>query len=176
MRFNDILIETKKEKLELPKLKYSESALAPVMSKETIANHYGILTKNYYKHYNEDHDNWNHAGAFLHGLLWEQFKPMMGGNSPTGKIKQFIEEKYKDFKKFQEEFSEIATTIHGSGWAYLAKDGSIKVIPNHAIKKDIVILFDMWEHAFYIDYQTDKAKYVKDVWKILDWSVINARL
>jgi superoxide dismutase, Fe-Mn family len=178
MKFAEVLVEAKKEKLELSKLKYAQNGLQPVMAKETIEIHYGTLTKNYFKNYNKDGDDWNHAGAFLHAIWWDQFKPVMGGNSPTGEIKKFIEEKFKDFKKFQDEFEEQGSTIHGSGWVYLAKSGDIKIIPNHAIKKDIVLLFDMWEHAYIEDpqYKADKKKYLKDLWKILDWDVISSRL
>jgi Fe-Mn family superoxide dismutase len=66
--------------------------------------------------------------------------------------------------------------IQGSGWVYLAQDGKIKTITNHAIKNDIVLLIDWWEHSFQFDYGSDKAKYLNNQWKIIDWDYVNTRL
>ena len=66
--------------------------------------------------------------------------------------------------------------IQGSGWVYLAKNGEIKTIVNHEIKQDIVLLIDWWEHAWALDYQVDKKKYLENQWKIIDWTKINTKL
>ena len=66
--------------------------------------------------------------------------------------------------------------IQGSGWIYLSKSGKIKTIVNHEIRKDIFLLVDWWEHAWALDYQSDKAKYLENIWKIINWDVINSRL
>jgi superoxide dismutase len=66
--------------------------------------------------------------------------------------------------------------IQGSGWVYLAKDGKIKTIKNHEIKKDIVLLIDWWEHSWALDYQSDKKKYLENQWKIINWDHINGLL
>ena len=73
--------------------------------------------------------------------------------------------------KFQEE----ALKIQGSGWIYLACDGSIKTIVNHEVRDDILLLVDWWEHAWILDYGSDKKKYLKEQWKIINWNVINTR-
>ena len=65
--------------------------------------------------------------------------------------------------------------VQGSGWVYLARDGKIKTIKNHEIKMDIVLLIDWWEHAWALDYQADKKKYLARQWKIINWDVISAR-
>ena len=67
-------------------------------------------------------------------------------------------------------------TIQGSGWVYLARNGKIKTITNHAIRQDIILLIDWWEHAWALDYQANKRKYLKNIWRIINWSVINDRL
>jgi Fe-Mn family superoxide dismutase len=69
-------------------------------------------------------------------------------------------------------------TIQGSGWVYLNHIGEIKIIKNHSLVKTqkIVLLIDWWEHAFITDYGADKKKYLKNIWKIIDWSVVNNRL
>jgi len=66
--------------------------------------------------------------------------------------------------------------IQGSGWVYLATDGKIKTIKNHEIKMDIVFLVDFWEHAWALDYQADKKSYLKNIYKIVNWNVISARV
>ena len=67
-------------------------------------------------------------------------------------------------------------SIQGSGWVYLARNGSIKTIVNHQIKEDILLLVDWWEHAWALDYQADKQKYLENQWKIIDWGKINTVL
>ena len=67
-------------------------------------------------------------------------------------------------------------SIQGSGWVYVNSKGDIKTIKNHAIKKDIILLIDWWEHAWALDYQKDKKKYLKNIWKIIDWDHVNSLL
>ena len=69
-----------------------------------------------------------------------------------------------------------AKTIQGSGWVYLAKNGTIKTIKNHKIVKDVLLPIDMWEHSWALDYQWDKEEYLKKIWQLIDWDVINHRL
>jgi Fe-Mn family superoxide dismutase len=89
---------------------------------------------------------------------------------------EFINEHFKSWDKFKEQFEKTAMAIQGSGWAYLAKNGEIKTIKNHEIKQDIVLLIDWWEHAFNIDFRADKKKYLENQWKIIDWDIINTKL
>ena len=80
---------------------------------------------------------------------------------------------YDDFK---EAFKEEAMKIQGSGWIYLSTNGDIKTIKNHAVRTDICVLVDWWEHAWALDYQSDKEKYLDNIWKIINWDVCNERL
>jgi len=66
--------------------------------------------------------------------------------------------------------------IQGSGWVYLSTGGTIKTIANHAVRTDIALILDMWEHAFALQYQWDKEAYIDSFWKIVDWNVVNERL
>ena len=66
--------------------------------------------------------------------------------------------------------------IQGSGWIYMSRSGDIKTIRNHAIRRDIVLLIDWWEHAWALDYQAAKDKYLKNIWRIIDWQKVEARL
>ena len=174
----NVLKEGKPHKLEIKSLPYDANELAPAISEDTIKYHYSKLAKTYAERYNnnEGDPTFNEAGVFLHNILFQQYQPPMGSNKPVDEILEFINEHYKDFNKFKEAFLKEAMSIQGSGWVYLAKDGTIKTIANHAIKKDIVLLIDWWEHAWALDYQADKKKYLENQWKIINWEHINGLL
>ena len=160
------------------KLKYAKGDLDPVMSEDTVNYHYGKLYKTYVDRYNkgEGDSNFNEAGAFLHRIYFSQFCSPKTSNSPDGLSLEFILKHYEDFKDFQDQVEKTAMTIQGSGWVYLARNGQIKTIKNHQIRSDIVLLIDWWEHAWALDYQADKLKYLTNTWRIIDWSVIDERL
>jgi Fe-Mn family superoxide dismutase len=171
----NVLLEGKPTKLEIKKLPYDTDELSPALSEETINYHYSKLAKAYAERYNnnEGDANFNEAGVFLHNILFQQYQAPSSSNKPTGSILDFIEKHYKSFDNFKDEFTKAAMRIQGSGWVYLAKDGKIKTIKNHEIKQDIVLLIDWWEHAFALDYQHDKKKYLENQWKIINWNHIN---
>jgi len=172
------LHEGKAKQLEQIKLNYSRDALGRSISKQTMDYHYGTLYKAYVDRYNnrEGDLDFNEAGAFLHSIYFSQFRSPKGSNSPDGAILDFINEHFKSWDKFKEQFEKTAMGVQGSGWVYLAKNGEIKTIKNHEIKQDIVLLIDWWEHSFALDYQADKKKYLGNQWKIIDWPIINTRL
>lgn len=172
------LLESKShEDIEIIKLNYKNDALAPVISRDSMKLHYDKLAHAYAERFNkhEGDSEFNYAGAFLHNVFFPQFRPSNNNNESNGPIGSLIKSKFKSWNNFQEEFSETAMTIQGSGWCYLARDASIKTIPNHQVRDDILILVDMWEHAYILDYGTDKAKYLSNIWKIFNWNVINTR-
>lgn len=180
MTFNfirNVLNEGRPHKLEIKDLPYGLTELEPSLSKETLEYHFGKLAKTYAERYNanEGDSTFNEAGVFLHNILFQQYQSPKPSNKPVGGILEFIETHFKTFDKFKEEFSKSAMAIQGSGWVYLAKDGKIKTIKNHEIKKDIVLLIDWWEHAWSLDYQADKKKYLENQWKIINWDHINVR-
>jgi Fe-Mn family superoxide dismutase len=172
------IVEGRKDKLIQLTLPYADDELAPVKSKATIDYHYGTLYKAYVDRYNkgEGDADFNEAGAFLHNIYFAQLKQPEGSNRPYDAILQFIEKHFKTFDSFKNEFEKKAMKIQGSGWVYLARDGEIKTIVNHEIKNDIVLLIDWWEHAWALDYQADKKSYLSNIWKIIDWRVINGVL
>jgi Fe-Mn family superoxide dismutase len=176
-----IQTESKKEKkLELVKLSYKLDELSPVLSKENVEYHYNVLSAGYVNRYNnnEGDTDFNYGGATLHNLFWSQLQKPKSSNNPTGEIKNFIEKHFKTFNEFQENLLSAAMTIQGSGWVYLAKNGSIKITPNQSYKSDILMPIDMWEHSFtdYIPAKDAKKKYIKNIIKIINWEVINHRL
>lgn len=165
--------ETEVYKIKLP---VPMNQVSDVFSKTTMELHYGTLYGNYVKKALAGEGEFQVAGAKLHTLFFEQFQEALSTNNPTGAAKILIESKFGSYQAFKNEFTEEAKTIHGSGWCYLSTSGKIKTIPNHKVLDDVVVLIDMWEHSFVIDYGADKDKYLKDVWKIIDWDIINARL
>lgn len=171
----NVLKEGKPHKLELKSLPYDMKELDPSMSEDTLKFHYGKLAKGYVERYNnnEGDSTFNEAGAFLHNILFQQYQTPKSSNKPSGNILEFIDKHFKSFEKFKEDFVKEAMSIQGSGWVYLAKDGKIKTIVNHEIKRDIVLLIDWWEHAWALDYQHDKKKYLENQWKIINWDYIN---
>lgn len=173
------LIEAKSAvKLELVKLPYSKNSLSPVLSQRSLDNHYGKLAQGYVDRYNEGEGDavFNEAGAYLHNIYFSQFRTPRTNNKPTGPIGLLINKKFGDFESFKEKFTKEAMGTQGSAWIYLTRSGEIKVIKNHAKRSDICLLVDWWEHAWFDDYGTDKSKYLKNLWRIIDWDRINSRL
>ncbi len=173
----DILSEAQKSSLEQIKLPHSKASYAPVMSSATVDYHYGKLYKGYVDRFNkkEGDRNFNEAGAYLHSILFSQFRPPRS-KAPHGRILDIIHYHHDNFVDFKKHFKEEAMKVQGSGWVYLSKSGQIKTIKNHAIRNDIALLVDMWEHAFNLDYGSNKQKYLDNIWRIMDWDAINRRL
>lgn len=173
----NVINEGRPHKLELLSLPYQLTELAPALSQQTMEYHYEHLAKGYVTRYNANEGDpvFNEAGAFLHNTLFRQYQTPNSSNSPVGAILDFIELHFKSFAAFKAAFLATAMTIQGSGWVYLAQDGTIKTIKNHAVKKDIVLLIDWWEHAQY-DYKWDKPKYLENQWKIINWQHVDAKL
>jgi len=172
------IVEGRKDKLVQLTLPYAKDELEPVKSQETIEYHYGTLYQGYVDRYNkgEGDADFNEAGAFLHNIYFAQFKKPQDSNRPYDAALQFIEKHFKTYNEFKAEIEKTAMKIQGSGWVYLARNGEIKTIRNHEIRDDIVLLIDWWEHAWALDYQADKPAYLSNIWRIIDWDVVNIRL
>lgn len=175
---NIIEASTRPAKLETTPLPYGSKDLAPVMSAQTIDYHYEHLAKGYAQRYNrgEGHADFNRAGSYLHNKFFPQLRAPRAANRPRGAVLTLIEDKFKTFEDFKQQFAEAAMKIQGSGWVYLSTGGDIKTIANHAVRTDICMIIDWWEHAWALDYQSDKQAYLNNMWKIIDWEVCNERL
>ena len=168
---------TRPAKLETTPLPYTEKALDPVLSKNNIIYHYEHLAKGYAKRYNagEGNADFNRAGSFLHNKFFPQLRAPKGANRPKGSVLELIETNFKTYEDFKTEFKKVAMAIQGSGWCYLSTSGQIKTIANHAVRTDICVLIDWWEHAW-SDYEWEKERYLDNIWKIINWDVCNERL
>ena len=169
---------TQPVKLETTPLPYGHKDLEPVMSSATIDYHYEHLARGYAKRYNagEGNADFNRAGSFLHNKFFPQLREPRGANRPRGAVLELIESNFKTYDDFREEMKKSFMSIHGSGWVYLSTGGAVKTIANHAVRTDICVLIDAWEHAWALDYQSDKEKYLDNIWKIVNWDVCNERL
>ena len=169
--------KSKPQDIEIIPLNFTQSEVNPVISKASLDLHYGKLAHGYAERYNkkEGDRDFNYAGAFLHNTLFPQFREVRNNNKPNGPMLGFINKHFQSYDNFKEQFEIEAMKIQGSGWVYLAYDGKIKTILNHGVRADILLLIDWWEHAFLLDYESDKKKYLSEQWKIINWNVINTR-
>lgn len=120
----------------------------------------------------------NGGGHVNHSLFWEVIAPG-GANAPTGELATAIDKKFGSFDAFKEEFAKAATTRFGSGWAWLVVDnGEIAVIstPNqdspYMEGKTPILGLDVWEHAYYLNYQNRRPDYISAFWNIVNWDVV----
>ena len=189
-------------KFELVQLPYAAHALEPVISQRTIEFHHGKHLQGYVNNLNQliqgtkfesasletivkesDGAIFNNAGQILnHNLYFTQFSPT-GGGQPSGRFSQAIDATWGSFENFQKEFESSGAGLFGSGWVWLAadKDGKLSIVrefnAGNPLTKGLkpLLTFDVWEHAYYIDFQNRRADHLKSLWKIVDWRVVEKR-
>lgn len=185
-----------------PKLPYAPDALAPVISAETVAYHWGKHEKTYIDNLNKliRNTEWedtpleeiirtadgalfnNASQAWNHIFYFFSFSPE-GGGEPTGELADAIVRDFGSFDEFKRLFVEAGTGLFGSGWVWLSQDHTGKLFitqgPNatNPIKDGLkpILTFDVWEHAYYLDYQNRRADALKKLWEIVDWNVVGDR-
>lgn len=188
---------------ELPTLPYSYEDLTPVLSKETLQVHYGRHLQTYLNNLNNLIQNskyelstleeivqnssgvlFNNAGQVLnHIYYFTQFQKPTKENVPHGILAKSIKKQFGDFEKFQQVFEKQGNSLFGSGWVWLSLDQSQNLIisqePNagNPLTKNLhpILAFDVWEHAYYIDYRNQRANHLKALWSILDWERLENR-
>lgn len=127
------------------------------------------------------------GGHVLHSLFWENLAPASkgGGGKPTGVLANAIDEEYGSFDRFKKIFSQTALSTEGSGWAALAYcTGTMRPLIMQIEKHNvnvypmfkILLVLDVWEHAYYLDYKNDRAKFIEAFWSIVNWSAAGQRL
>ncbi len=124
----------------------------------------------------------NGGGFYNHNLFWTILAPNAGG-SPTGALAEAINQTFGSFDKFKEEFAAAATTRFGSGWAWLiVADGHLKITstPNQdnplmdiaEVKGTPILALDVWEHAYYLNYQNRRPDYIGAFWNVVNWKQV----
>jgi len=173
--FEDFIFEAP-EPLRRTTLGFQIDELDPVSSEETVDLHYNKLYKNYVEKFNQTGDEFQRAGAFLHQKFFEQLTVPHDGSLKNMQSLAFIKKNFDSFSKFKKEFKDKATSIQGDGWTALTRSGTITQISNHKVVSNLVLVIDMWEHAYLFDYKEDKNKWVDEFWKIVDWEIVGARI
>ena len=191
------------KKFELMALPYAPDALEPVISKETIAFHHGKHLAAYVNNLNgllegsplaglsleeivlkAEGGILNNAGQILnHELYFGQFVGKPDKSAPAGKLAEAINRDFGSFEAFKEEFQKKGATLFGSGWVWLSadKDGKLVITQEtnaaNPIQKGLkpLLTFDVWEHAYYLDYQNRRPDHLAALWQIVDWEVIERR-
>lgn len=190
-------------KFSLMALPYAAEALEPVISKETIAFHHGKHLAAYVNNLNgllegsplaelsleeivlkAEGGVLNNAGQILnHNLYFGQFTLPKADNKPVGELAEAIVRDFGSFEAFKEEFVKKGATLFGSGWVWLSadKDGKLVITQEanaaNPIQKGLkpLLTFDVWEHAYYLDYQNRRADHLAALWQIINWEVIEKR-
>jgi len=130
--------------------------------------------------------SWNIGGNLLHSLFWNNLaSPKKAGGKPSGALANALDNEFGSFDRFKKEFTQAASSVEGSGWAALTickqtKRPLIMQVEKHNVNVyagfRILMVLDVFEHAYYIDYKNDRAKYVEAFWSIVNWNKSNERL
>ncbi len=188
----------------LPKLPYAYDALAPHMSEEQLRIHHekhhqvyvdgaNLIWEKLEKARKEGTEldmkstlkslSFNIAGHVLHSLFWENMKPN-GGGEPKGAPKEAIAKEFGSFSRFRQEFTQAALSVEGSGWAALSYDTQCRRLVIQQIEKHnanvvpampILLVLDVFEHAYYIDYKNARAKFIEAFWNVANWDEAEKR-
>lgn len=191
-------------KFELITLPYEANALEPVISAQTIGFHHGKHLQGYVNNLNAAIEGTpfaemtleeivkkasggmlNNAGQILnHNLYFQQFSKPVADNKPIGALAEAIHVQFGSFEDFQKAFVQAGATLFGSGWVWLSADADGKLVITqelnaaNPIQKGLkpLLTFDVWEHAYYLDYQNRRADHLNALWQLVDWKVVEARL
>ena len=184
-------------------LPFAPDALQPVISADTIALHHGKHLQTYVNNLNaalpgsgfeeltleeivkkSSGGIFNNAGQILnHNLYFLALRAPQADNRPSGKIAAAIESQFGSFEAFQKEFTQKGVTLFGSGWVWLSADADGKLVitqePNaqNPVTRGLrpLLTFDVWEHAYYVDYQNRRADHLTALWQLINWEVVNQR-
>lgn len=190
-------------KFQMPQLNYAASALAPTISEDTINCHYGKHLQAYINNLNTLVEGTefadaalqeiaakaqgpiaNNAGQVLnHTLYFEQFAPQPAKTAPEGKLAEAINQCFGSLDEMKAKMNTAAATLFGSGWAWLCADADGKLTicqmanADNPLRHDLkpLLTIDVWEHAYYLDYQNRRPDYIAALWPIIDWQVIESR-
>ena len=192
-----------KATFELMQLPYAADALEPVISAATIGFHHGKHLQAYVSNLNtltygtpfegmelvdivckSEGGILNNAGQILnHEMYFAQFTSPKADNRPEGKLAEAIERDFGSFDAFKSEFQKAGATLFGSGWVWLSADKAGKLVITqetnaaNPVQRGLkpLLTFDVWEHAYYLDYQNRRPDHLAALWQIVDWNVVGQR-
>lgn len=190
----------------LPELPYSLGDLDPIISEKQLSIHYEKHHKKYVDDANmilkmldearsrsEEIDekavskvlSFNVGGHVLHSLFWKNMCPESKQTEPSSELLSAIEDEFGSLERFKQEFNKTAISVEGSGWAALTfckmtgrpiicqiEKHNVNLYPSF----QFLLVLDVWEHAYYLDYQNNRSTFVESFWKIVDWDEVNRRL
>lgn len=190
---------------QIPDLPFSADALEPFISKRTIEFHYGKHHKKYYENLSklavatkyekmtleevvdESHDNDieifnNAAQASNHDFFWKCLSPHKKG--PSSELVDTLSKQFGSLENFKDQFAAVASKLFGSGWVWLVRnrDLTLAIVPmkdagTPLTENQIPLLAcDVWEHAYYLDYQNERPKFVTNFWEITNWAFVEKNL
>lgn len=193
------------KKLQLSPLPYAYTELEPVIGKQTMELHHDKHHQGYVNGANvviekiekarkgeieinlrealRDY-SFNKGGAEMHDIFWKVMRAPRVENKPEGRVREALEKDFGSVEAFVKEFSGAATSVEGSGWAVLWKDeeGNLSVgqLEKHNYLglngEKVILALDVWEHAYYLQYQNRRAEYVDAWWQLVNWEEVEARL
>ena len=189
-------------KFSLPELPYAHNALEPIISERTISFHYGKHHQTYVNNLNGLVEGTEFENSDLESIVKKSEGPMFNnaaqvwnhtfyflsltpnkGSVPGDTLAKAINAGWDSMDNFKVEFNKAAVSVFGSGWAWLVKDseGKLSIVKEsnagNPITKGLIPLltFDVWEHAYYLDYQNRRADYVAALWDLVDWKLVTER-
>lgn len=186
--------------MELP---FAPEALEPIISRETIALHHGKHLQTYVNNLNAllpgspyenlplveivkqaDGGIFNNAGQILnHNLYFASLRPPRQDNRPVGKLATAIAAQFGSFEAFRKEFAQKGAALFGSGWVWLSADadGRLEITQETNARNPVMrgrnplLTFDVWEHAYYVDYQNRRADHLEALWQVVNWDEVERR-
>ncbi|MDE6427618.1 MAG: superoxide dismutase [Muribaculaceae bacterium] len=185
-----------------PELPYDEAALEPVISAKTVHYHYGVHEKAYIDNLNSLIKDTRFEDMELEEIIRESSGPLFnnasqawnhifyffslnpdGGGEPSGDLRKAVDRDFGSFEKFKEDFVKAGTSLFGSGWVWLSADADGKLFITAESNAGTplthglipLLTFDVWEHAYYLDYQNRRAEALTKLWDLVDWDVVESR-
>jgi Fe-Mn family superoxide dismutase len=192
----------------LPELPYSLKDLEPYISEQQLTLHYqkhhqayvngaNALLEKLEKGRKDNSEvdmkaltkelSFNVGGIQLHNLFWQNMAPANrgGGGEPADVLRDAMNDSFGSFARFKKEFTQVATTCEGSGWAaltycYQSNQLMIMQIEKHNVNfppgcQSAILVLDLWEHAYYLDYKNERPKFVDAFWNIINWNIVKQR-
>ena len=126
--------------------------------------------------------SFNYNGAKLHELFWLGMRKLNSENKPSSSLIKIIEQNFESFEIFKKEFTTAAVSVEGSGWAILWKDNENNLMIGQIEKHNLlglngwtpILVLDVWEHAYYLDYLNNRAEFVEKWWTLANWDYVES--